>query len=67
MYSIDQGGHAAAPDVTLKVSAVKIAMASIGVTYLGKLSGDGNWITGSWTGANGGLTLNLTSPPPRPR
>lgn len=60
MYSIDQGGHAAVPDVTLKGSAVKIPMPSIGATYVGKLSGDGNSITGSWTGANGGLTLNLT-------
>jgi uncharacterized protein (TIGR03435 family) len=78
MYSIDQGGQAAAPDVTLKGSAVKIAMPSIGATYVGKLSGDGNSITGSWTGANGGLTLNLTratagtawkipEPPPPPR
>jgi uncharacterized protein (TIGR03435 family) len=78
MYSIDQGGHAAAPDVTLKGSAVKIAMPSVGATYVGKLSGDGNSITGSWTGANGGLTLHLTrataetawkipQPPPPPR
>ncbi len=59
MYSIDQGGKAAAPDITLKGSAVKIAMPSIGATYVGKLSADGNSITGSWTGANGGLTLNL--------
>jgi uncharacterized protein (TIGR03435 family) len=78
MYSIDQGGQAAAPDITLKGSAVKIAMPSIGATYVGKLSGDGNSITGSWTGASGGLTLNLTrataetawkipEPPPPPR
>lgn len=60
MYSIDQGGHAPAPEVTLKGSAVKIAMPSIGATYLGKLSSDGKSITGRWTGANGGLTLNLT-------
>ena len=78
MYSIDQGGKAAAPDITLKGSAVKIAMPSIGATYLGKLSADGNAITGSWTGANGGLTLNLIratsetawkipEPPPPPK
>jgi hypothetical protein len=47
MYSIDQGGQTGAPDVTLKGSAVKIAMPSIGATYVGKLSGDGNSITGS--------------------
>lgn len=78
MYSIDQGGHSPAPEVTLKGSTVKIAMPSIGATYVGKLSSDGNSISGSWTGANGGLTLNLTrataetawkipEPPPPPR
>jgi hypothetical protein len=36
MYSIDQGAQAAAPDVTLKGSAVKIGMPSIGATYVGK-------------------------------
>ena len=78
MYSIDQGGHAPAPDVTLKGSAVKIGMPGIGATYIGNLSADGNSITGKWTGANGGLTLNLIrataenawkipEPPPPPR
>jgi uncharacterized protein (TIGR03435 family) len=78
MYSIDQGGHAPAPDVTLKGSAVKIVMPGIGATYIGNLSADGNSITGKWTGANGGLTLNLIrataetawkipEPPPPPR
>ena len=78
MYSIDQGGHSPAPEVTLKGSIVKIAMPSIGATYVGKLSSDGNSIAGSWTGANGGLTLNLTrataetawkipEPPPPPK
>ena len=63
MYSVDQGGQAAAPDVTLKGSAVKIVMPSIGATYTGNLSGDGNSITGKWTTSSGGgipLTLNLT-------
>jgi hypothetical protein len=32
MYSIDQGGQAPAPDVTLKGSAVRIAMPSIGAS-----------------------------------
>jgi hypothetical protein len=81
MYSIDQGGQAAAPDVTLKGSTVKIVMPSIGATYTGNLSGDGNSITGKWTTSFGGgipLTLNLTrataetawklpEPPPPPR
>ncbi len=59
MYSIDQGGHAPSPDVTLKGSAVKIGMPGIGATYIGNLSADGNSITGKWPGANGGLALNL--------
>jgi uncharacterized protein (TIGR03435 family) len=81
MYSIDQGGQAAAPDVTLKGSTVKIVMPSIGSTYTGNLSGDGNSITGKWASSSGGgipLTLNLTratagtawripEPPPPPR
>lgn len=78
MYSIDQGGQAAAPDVTLKGSAVRIAMPGIGATYIGKMNADGNSITGKWTGANGGLTLNLVratpeiawkipEPPPPPK
>ena len=78
MYSIDQGGQAPAPDVTLKGSAVRIAMPSIGATYIGNLSADGNSITGKWTGPGNALTLNLTrataetawkipEPPPPPR
>lgn len=81
MYSIDQGGQAAAPDITLKGTAVKIVMPSIGATYKGNLSGDGNAITGEWSSSSGGgvpLTLNLTrataetawkipQPPPPPR
>ena len=47
MYSIDQGGHALAPDVTLKGSAVKIPIPSIGATYIGILNADGNSITGN--------------------
>jgi uncharacterized protein (TIGR03435 family) len=78
MYSIDQGGHAIAPEVTLKGSGVKIPMPSIGATYLGTMSSDGNSITGKWTGPDNALTLNLTrataetawkipEPPPPPR
>jgi uncharacterized protein (TIGR03435 family) len=81
MYSIDQGGQSAAPDITLKGSTVKIVMPSIGATYTGNLSGDGNSITGKCTSTSGGgipLTLNLTranaetawkipEPPPPPR
>jgi uncharacterized protein (TIGR03435 family) len=63
MYSIDQGGETATPEVTLKGSAVKIVMSGIGATYTGNLSGDGNAITGKWSSTTGGgapLTLNLT-------
>lgn len=81
MYSIDQGGQASAPDITLKGTAVKIVMPSIGATYTGNLSGDGNSITGKWPSSTGGgipLILNLTratpetawkipQPPPPPR
>jgi uncharacterized protein (TIGR03435 family) len=81
MYSIDQGGQAAAPDITLKGTAVKIVMPSIGATYKGNLSADGNSITGNWTSTSGGgipLTLTLArataetawkipQPPPPPR
>jgi len=78
MFSIDQGGRATAPEITLVGSAVKIVMPSIGATYLGKMSADGNSITGKWTGPNNALTLNLTrataetawkipEPPPPPR
>lgn len=78
MYSIDQGGHALAPDVTLKGSAVKIPLPSIGATYIGNLNADGNPITGKWTGGGNALTLNLIrataatawkipEPPPPPR
>jgi hypothetical protein len=42
--------HAAAPDVTLKGSAVKIAMPSFGGTYVGKLSGAPGYLHGNPTG-----------------
>ena len=60
MYSIDQGGRAPGLDVTLKGQAVRIPMPSIGATYIGNLSGDGNSIAGKWTGPGNPLTLNLT-------
>src|SRR5579863_6854503 len=81
MYSIDQGGQAPTPDITLKGSTVKIVMPSIGATYTGNLSGDGNSIAGKWASSSGSgipLTLNLArataqtawkipEPPPPPR
>jgi uncharacterized protein (TIGR03435 family) len=82
MYSIDQGGQAPAPDITLKGTAVKITMPSIGAMYTGTMSPDGNSITGKWNGTKtvgaNPLTLNLAraigetawkipEPPPPPR
>jgi uncharacterized protein (TIGR03435 family) len=81
MYSLDHGGQAPAPDITLKGSTVKIVMPSVGATYTGSLGGDGNSITGKWGSSSGGstpLVLNLTrataetawkipDPPPPPR
>jgi uncharacterized protein (TIGR03435 family) len=78
LYIIDQGGRAPASEVTLKGSAVKILVPAIGATYLGKLSADGNSITGTWTGGPEPLTLTLVrttpetawtipEPPPPPK
>ncbi|MBZ5609399.1 MAG: TIGR03435 family protein [Acidobacteriia bacterium] len=61
MYSIDQGGQGIpANAVTLQGSSVKIAIPGIGGTYEGKLSADGNSITGTWTQGPRPLPLNLT-------
>jgi uncharacterized protein (TIGR03435 family) len=50
MYSIDQGGPPiSASTVTFQSPAVKILIPGIGGTYEGKLSADGNTITGDWT------------------
>jgi hypothetical protein len=54
MYSLDHGGQAPAPDITLKGSTVKIVMPSVGATYTGSLGGDGNSITGKWGSSSGG-------------
>jgi hypothetical protein len=63
MYSLDHGGQAPAPDITLKGLTVKIVMPSVGATYTGSLGGGGNSITGKWGSSSGGSTpliLNLT-------
>jgi len=50
MYSIDQNPQGmAANAVTLQGSTVKISIGGIGGTYEGKLSADGNAMTGTWT------------------
>jgi len=77
-YSIDQGGQPInASAMTQQGSTVKMTIAAIGGSYEGKLSADGNSITGTWTQVNP-LPLNLTratpettwtipEPPPPPK
>ena len=60
MYSIDQGGQAlAASTISLQATAVTIAIPAIGGNYEGKLSPDGNAITGTFTQGGMPLSLNL--------
>ncbi len=76
-YSIDQGGDPLpVTKITLEGSTVKMTLTMIGGTYEGKLSGDGNTITGNWTQGPTPLPLNLaratpetewTIPPPTPK
>jgi uncharacterized protein (TIGR03435 family) len=78
-YSIDQGGAAInASSATQQGSTVKIAISAINGAYEGKLSADGNSITGTWTQGLGPAPLNLAratpetawtipEPPPPPK
>ncbi len=60
LYSIDQGGQGmSASAMTLQGSAVKMSVPAIVGTYEGKLSADGNSITGTWTQGEKPLPLNL--------
>jgi hypothetical protein len=78
LYSIDQGGTPISGSVTHQGEALKISVAGIGGTYEGKLSPDGNTISGTWSQGPMPLTLNLTratpatawaipEPPPPPK
>ncbi|HEX5432586.1 MAG TPA: TIGR03435 family protein [Bryobacteraceae bacterium] len=79
LYSIDQGGQGLpASAVTVQGSAVKISIPGIGATYDGKLSADGNSITGTVKQGLNPLPLNLVrataetawtipTPPPPPK
>ena len=59
-YSIDQGAQGIpASSVTVQGSGVKILIPGIGGTYEGKLSADGNTITGTWSQGPQPLPLNL--------
>ncbi len=79
MYSIDQGGQPIpAGAVTRQGSSVSITVPGIGGKYEGKLSSDGNSMTGTWTQGPMPLPLNLAhvteqaawaipTPPPPPK
>jgi uncharacterized protein (TIGR03435 family) len=79
MYSIDQGGAPInASSTTQQGSSIKIAVTAIGGSYDGRISADGNSITGNWTQGPGPAPLNLTratpetawaipDPPPPPK
>ena len=55
IYSIDQGPTGDwADSITLQDSTVKFVVGMIGLTYQGKLSSDGNTLTGTWI--QGGAT-----------
>jgi uncharacterized protein (TIGR03435 family) len=59
-YSIDQGGQGiGAGAITVQGTNIKIPVPGIGGTYEGKLSSEGNAITGTWT-QGPPLPLNLT-------
>lgn len=78
MYSIDQGGQPInAASVTFDRTNLKIAVPGIGGNYDGRMSSDGNTISGTWA-QGGSIPLNLTratpqtawvipEPPPRPK
>src|SRR6516164_1415399 len=59
-YSIDQDPTPVAiTSVTLKGTAVRVALTQLNGTFEGTLSGDGNTISGKWTQGNRALPLNL--------
>jgi uncharacterized protein (TIGR03435 family) len=63
-YSIDQGGQPLnASTVTFAGSNLKAAVPGVGGNYDGRLSSDGNTITGTWTqGAPSPLNLTRATP-----
>jgi uncharacterized protein (TIGR03435 family) len=64
-YSIDQGGDGLpVTRITLDGTTVKMSLTTIGGTYEGKLSSDGNGITGTWSQGSKTLPLNLTRATP---
>jgi uncharacterized protein (TIGR03435 family) len=79
LYSIDQGGQPInASAVSQQGGTLKMAVVAIGGDYEGKVSPDGNSITGTWTQGPQPLPLNLVrataetawtipEPPPPPK
>ena len=65
LYSIDQGGQPLPFDkVTVDGSSITMTLKLIGGKYEGKLSGDGNTISGTWTQGPNPLPLPLTRATP---
>jgi len=77
-YGIDQDPTPVAiTSITLKGTAVKVALVQLNATFDGTLSGDGNTISGKWTQGGRTIPLNLVratdqtawtipEPPPAP-
>jgi bla regulator protein blaR1 len=66
MYSIDQGGQPVpASNAGFEDSTFKFAIQSIEVSYEGKLSSDGNSISGTWKQGPGALPLVLERATPQ--
>lgn len=65
LYSIDQGGQGLpSGPIVLQGTTVKMPFPGIGGEYEGKLSADGNSISGTWTQGPKPLPLNLTRATP---
>ncbi len=64
-YSIDQGGQPIpVTKTTLDGSTLLFSISGLDLTYAGKVSSDGNTITGTSTQGGQGLALNLTRATP---
>lgn len=59
MYSIDQGAGGVAANVTAQGGTVRLAVATIGATFEGRLSADGNSIVGTFAQGGGSLPFTL--------
>ena len=59
MYSIDQAAGGVAANVTVQGGTLRLAVATIGVTFEGKLSADGNSIVGTFAQGGGSLPFTL--------